>query len=224
MIVNITGGQVKIDREDLELVSSLKWHVGSTGYAVWRGVKGGKKQTIRMHRLVMDCPDGMVIDHLNHDPLDNRKANLRVCTQSDNMRNLQNQGKGYWYQKQNSNWVVEIYGKHIGTFKTEEEAQEVVKLVRGGGTYIKPERTVCKYGHSLEDAYHYKNGKICKTCHAERCKQYFKRSYVPKPREEVRYCPRGHDRRITKTIKGDCRKCATIRAKEYRDANTRRNN
>lgn len=42
-----------------------------------------------MHRLVTDCPDGMVPDHLNFDRLDNRKANLHICTQSDNSKRKQ---------------------------------------------------------------------------------------------------------------------------------------
>jgi len=176
MAIDITGGEVQIDEEDFELVSTLKWHVGDTGYAVWRGVKDGKKQTIRMHRLVTNCPRGKVIDHVNHDKLDNRKENLSVCTQSDNMRNLRNQGKGYWYQGQNSNWVVEIYGRHIGVFTTENEAKEVVELVRSGGVYIKPEKTHCNYGHSLDNAYIVNNKKTCKLCQSRRSREYYVRN------------------------------------------------
>lgn len=175
MILEVKGRVVLIDDEDYEKVKGHKWHINSSGYAVWRGVRDGKKVTIRMHRLINNTPKGMVTDHINHDTLDNRKSNLRSCTQSENMRNLTNQGKGYWFSKPNKNWVVEIYGKHVGCFTTEEEAIEVVELVRSGGTYVKPVRKECKYGHSLSDAYNYGKILYCKVCQSRRSKEYYKR-------------------------------------------------
>jgi len=175
MNVAITNGTVQIDEQDLSLISGRSWHVGSTGYAVWRGVKDGKKQTIRMHRLITNAPVGLIVDHINHDPLDNRRSNLRVCTQSENQRNRRDQGKGYWYQKQNQNWVVEVWGRHIGCFSTEEEAKKVAAHIRAGGTYTKPERTQCKYGHDLTDAYDYGKGKMYKICQSRRSSEYYRR-------------------------------------------------
>jgi len=175
MIIEVTGGKVVIDNDDLEKVQQYKWHISNTGYAVWRGIKDGKKQTIRMHRLIANTPHGMITDHINQNRLDNRKENLRACTHSENMRNLSNQGKGYWFQKQNNNWVVEVHGKHIGVFQTEEQAQKIVVLVRNGGTYIKPERTECRYGHSLEDAYIVRGRKTCKPCQSLRSRKYYRR-------------------------------------------------
>lgn len=171
----INNLEVLYDKEDQPIVDSRKWHIGSTGYAVWRGAEGGKKKTIRLHRLINRTPDGLVTDHINHNILDNRRANLRSCTQSENMRNKREQGKGYWYQKQNSNWVVEIWGVHIGVFDTEDEAKRVATLIRNGGTYTKPERTICKYGHDLSDSYNYGKGKRCKKCQSRRSREYYER-------------------------------------------------
>lgn len=176
MKLDITNAEVEIDKEDLEKVSTLKWHLSDTGYAVWRGIKDGKKQTIRMHRLIMNAPKGLVVDHINHNTLDNRKVNLRIVTQSENMRN-KDRGKGYWYQKQNNNWVVEVSGKHRGCFDTEQEAKDFAALVRAGQADVKPkiERTECKYGHSLNDSYDYGKGKRCKKCQSIRSKEYYRR-------------------------------------------------
>src|SRR5690242_6004637 len=161
MKLNITGGVVEFDDEDFEKVSQLKWHVSDSGYAIWRGIKDGVKQTIRMHCLIKGTLKGLITVLINHNTLDNRKSNVRVCTQSDNMRNKTNQGKGYWFQKQNNNWVVEVHGVHRGTFSTEEEAREFAALVRAGLADKKPkiQATHCKYGHSLEDAYFYNEAK-----------------------------------------------------------------
>lgn len=165
---------MQIDPQDLELIAKYKWHIGSTGYAVWRGVEKGRKVTVRMHRLISGCPRGKVVDHINHDTLDNRRANLRICTQSENLRNKRDQGKGYYFQKQNHNWVVDINGKHIGSFATEDEAVKIAALIRAGGTYIKPVRKICKYGHPLADAYDYGEGKRCRPCQSRRSALYYK--------------------------------------------------
>lgn len=45
------------------------------------------KNTIRLHRYLMNCPKDLVVDHINHNTLDNRKSNLRICSQSENMIN-----------------------------------------------------------------------------------------------------------------------------------------
>ena len=80
-----------IDDEDYEKVMSAlgprskKWYAqcppGATHYAF----TGSRRVT--MHRVVMDAPKGMDVDHINGDTLDNRKQNLRLCTQSQNSMN-----------------------------------------------------------------------------------------------------------------------------------------
>lgn len=175
MIIDIKGHIVKIDNADLRIIQPYKWHISSTGYAVWRGTQDGKKQTIRMHRLLTSAPKGKIVDHINHDRLDNRRSNLRICTQTANMRNLRDQGKSYWFHKKNLNWVVEVNGKHVGCFSTEKEATKIVAYVRGGGVYKKPIATHCKYGHALSDAYHVKDRRSCRQCQQRRSKEYYRR-------------------------------------------------
>ena len=174
--MKITGGAVQIDEGDYSLVSGRKWHVNDSGYAVWRGTEDdGVKRTIRMHRLILNTPKGMMTDHINHDRLDNRRANIRICTQSENMRNMTDQGKGYNWHRQNNRWNVETNGQRLSGFLTEEAAIAVVELIRSGGTYERPQRTECIYGHSLEDAYDYGKGKNCKQCQSKRSREYHER-------------------------------------------------
>jgi len=109
-----------IDDEDYELISSWKWFANdSRGIIYARGYKNGKR--IMMHRLIMSTPEGMDTDHINHNSLDNRKENLRICTHSQNNQNMKKPKgnksgyKGVFWNKKNKNWrsTITCNGKQI---------------------------------------------------------------------------------------------------------------
>jgi len=77
-----SGKSVKVDVEDFDFLMKYKWHQGSGGYAFSLCPK-----LQSMHRLLMKPKKNLVVDHINHDRLDNRRENLRVCTQKENMQN-----------------------------------------------------------------------------------------------------------------------------------------
>lgn len=90
---------------------------------------------ILMHRFIMDCPKGMVVDHINGNPMDNRCSNLRICTQAQN--SLNNRGpkfssksghKGVYWHKAAQKWCAEVVldGKkyYLGLFKKKLDAAE----------------------------------------------------------------------------------------------------
>lgn len=89
--VKLTRGLVTIiDAEDLEFVSQWKWFASrgnSTDYAQRNDRSEGIRRTVKLHRVILNAPDGMHVDHINHNGLDNRKANIRLCTPSENLRN-----------------------------------------------------------------------------------------------------------------------------------------
>ena len=63
-----------------------KWYLcGSNSAGKKYALNGSRKKSI--HRAVMGYPKGMDVDHINGDPLDNRKVNLRLCTRSENCMN-----------------------------------------------------------------------------------------------------------------------------------------
>ena len=87
---------------------------------------------IQIHRLLMKPPNHLVVDHIDRNPLNNQKSNLRVVTHSENMTN---RATNYFSignlwcnkkEKRNRRWRVYIniegIRKHIGHFFTEEEA------------------------------------------------------------------------------------------------------
>jgi endogenous inhibitor of DNA gyrase (YacG/DUF329 family) len=121
-----------IDLEDLEKVKShrLTWRIfypktQTTPYVVSHGV--------RMHRLIMDCPKGMVIDHIDGNGLNNRKANLRICTHAENCQNLHGVNprnitsgiRGISWHKRDKRWRVRVSHKYIGEYKDLETAKRV---------------------------------------------------------------------------------------------------
>jgi hypothetical protein len=82
--IPLTRGAVAIvDREDYEELSRYKWFLRTIrghSYAARRS----KGKTILMHRVLMQPPAGMVVDHIDGNGLNNRRSNLRVCTQGQN--------------------------------------------------------------------------------------------------------------------------------------------
>jgi hypothetical protein len=93
--INLTRDRRAIvDDEDYGLVRKHKWHF-SGKYAEREEREEGKRVGwIRMHRVIMKTPDDMRCDHINGNSLDNRKANLRNCTQQQNSFNRRKNLKG----------------------------------------------------------------------------------------------------------------------------------
>lgn len=84
--VELSGGTVLIDEEDFPIANNGKgWNVNNQRRAVrvWMGLHH-KPNSMLLHRLIMKAKAGQTIDHINGNPLDNRKCNLRFCTPSQN--------------------------------------------------------------------------------------------------------------------------------------------
>ena len=131
-LIPLTQGKFAIvDAEDYDRLNRYQWHAckcKSTYYAC--RVEGGK--TIRMHREIMHAPKGVIVDHINHNGLDNRKGNLRLCTHAQNCYNQRasstgtSKYKGVCWHKCNRKWIARIRcdGKfyNLGDFENEIEA------------------------------------------------------------------------------------------------------
>jgi hypothetical protein len=77
-------GRAKIDLDDVAMVEKHGWSLDTAGYAA--AVINGKM--IRLHRYLMNFPPAPnVVDHINRDNLDNRRANLRICSIKANANN-----------------------------------------------------------------------------------------------------------------------------------------
>jgi hypothetical protein len=125
-----------LDPEDYCRLRNYKWIVYGTGnnlYAVrYKFVGPNKTWQISMHREIMKPTDNRVVDHKNCDSLDNRRANLRFATRTQNirnrrkMRNSRSQYIGVYFSKQKGKWESRIMyrGKRIylGRFVNEIDA------------------------------------------------------------------------------------------------------
>jgi hypothetical protein len=130
----LTQGQIAIvDDQDYEWLAKWKWCAvrrKNSYYALrHEGVRMAQKN-IFMHRVITNSSDGMDVDHINGNGLDNRRSNLRICTHAENNKNRRKQKNnttgfkgvspsGRKYQAQIS---VNNKNIHLGTFSTPEDA------------------------------------------------------------------------------------------------------
>ena len=90
----MTKGKVAlVDDEDYEWLNKHSWYAqkNCSGWRAARRVRKNKNEWgtgLFMHREIMNPSDDMVVDHINHDGLDNRKENLRICSQQQNLMNM----------------------------------------------------------------------------------------------------------------------------------------
>lgn len=126
------GNEFYFDEEDYPLIKNITWYKNQEGYikGSLRIDKKGKLKAVAMHRLIMDCPDDMVVDHINHCRWDNRRKNLRICTQQENSFNKS-------LHKNNSTGLIGVLKRfsvavskdgvmnYGGTYDTREEASNV---------------------------------------------------------------------------------------------------
>lgn len=122
-----------IDAGDERLLTGVKkWSAKAVGDKVYAyGKCGGKR--VAMHRSIMGVTNRYVhVDHINGNPADNRRENLRLCTRSQNMQNravhrdMKSGFKGVYKQSHYEGWQARIQAngksKQIGTFSSPEAA------------------------------------------------------------------------------------------------------
>jgi len=110
------GKRAIVDDADHEWLSQWKWTF-LKGRRVGRAYRMVNKQTILMHRLIMDVVDSpreVQVDHINLDSLDNRRSNLRVCDNGENNRNRPKQSnntsghKGVSWDNYYGKWKAQL--------------------------------------------------------------------------------------------------------------------
>lgn len=123
-----------IDLDDVDKVKNIKWHRSDLQRSTYYCISNNSEWR-RIHRLIMGVTDkDIVVDHINHNGLDNRKSNLRICTSGQNTcncltsKNNKSGHKGVYWSKERKKWCAQISinnkTKGLGRYDTIEEAIE----------------------------------------------------------------------------------------------------
>jgi len=140
--IKLTQGKYAlVDDEDYEYLNQWKWHYsqGRATRIIWHGSKPDRRgDHVMMHRLLNKTPDGYDTDHINRNPLDNRKSNLRTTTHSENLHNRPKQSnntsgyKGVSFDKETGKWRAFIKypdkWHNLGRFEKKSDAIKARKL------------------------------------------------------------------------------------------------
>lgn len=145
--IPLTQGKVAlVDDEDFERINQFKWYARKTHnmyYAVHTLPRSQNQRKLYMHAIIIGTPPRKMTDHINGDGLDNRKENLRVVTNRENLQNLHvkktSKYPGVRFVRQSKKWraTIQFKGKqyNLGNYSDEltaatvyAVASEVIKM------------------------------------------------------------------------------------------------
>ncbi len=140
-----------IDAEDEPLISQYRWYDNGR-YAISPVVIDGKRTTLLMHRVILNPPREMEVDHIDGNGFNNCRANLRFASRTENMQNTSpisdksSQYKGVYFSKERNTWnaYITVNGKHLhlGIFATEYAAAQAYNeaATKHFGEFARPNR------------------------------------------------------------------------------------
>lgn len=145
-----SGECILLDSEDYQKITKWKWQLSPTGYVARSTCYKTKRKRIYLHRVLTNCPADKVVDHINKNKLDNRKCNLRICSQRENTvanngwTNAQIPYKGVTYMSSSGKKILtkfraRIYANHkeinLGVYNSAVEAaqayDQAAKIIHG---------------------------------------------------------------------------------------------
>lgn len=134
--IELTKGQVAlVDDDDFILLSQYNWYASKNKYTFYAKSdvrRSHPRRKIYMHRLILNCPPGVEVDHVDGNGLNNQKSNLRMATRSQNLSNrglVTNNTSGYKgvvWRKDTNKWTAQLATKgrnrSLGCFPTAIDA------------------------------------------------------------------------------------------------------
>jgi hypothetical protein len=87
--IKLSQGKVAlVDDEDFEYLNQFKWHASGNSKYTYYAMHRNKDRNLLMHRIIMNTPDNLEVDHIDHNGLNNQRLNLRNCSHSENIKNM----------------------------------------------------------------------------------------------------------------------------------------
>ena len=137
IVYTTNNDEILIDLADFNLIKNYYISLGGWGYASIR--KLGVKESVQsLHRFLLNPSDDKVVDHINHNILDNRRCNLRICSHQENIFNQTAKSnnssgrRGVYWNKEKKKWNVKLCindeNKNFGYYSDFDEATKVRRL------------------------------------------------------------------------------------------------
>jgi hypothetical protein len=134
-----------VDAADYYRLARFPWFANGSATNTFYAIRNHNRKGLRMHRVIMNAPDHLFVDHIDRNGLNNCRSNLRLCTHGENSCNMSSykgaasKYKGVCWYKKIKKWGAAIRrdGKqyYLGTFKSEIEAarayDEMAKKLHG---------------------------------------------------------------------------------------------
>lgn len=127
--IKLTQGKFAlVNNKDFKYLTQWKWTLSGNKQYAYRQIES-KKTIIYMHRLILTCPKNLIVDHIDHNGLNNQRKNLRLSNKSLNganqrpsKKNKSSKYKGVTWQHKPKKWKAQIIDLYIGLFNTQLEA------------------------------------------------------------------------------------------------------
>jgi hypothetical protein len=141
--IQLTQGKVaQVDDGDYEWLNQWKWSAQESsrkdGIHFYATSKMGTGKPHYMHRVILNAPDGILVDHYDNDGLNNQRNNIRLATNSQNVTNSvkgtrrSSKYKGVSWNARDKIWQSHIclngHPKNLGNYKAERDAAEVYNV------------------------------------------------------------------------------------------------
>lgn len=144
-LIELSKGQyAKVSDIDFDFLNQWSWYAcfypkrgKYTANRRFFDKKLDKRVTLYMHRLILNAPEGLDVDHKNHDPLDNQRENLRLATRSQNNANARayngRKYRGIYWNPVVKRWYAQIRhlrkSYYIGCYRNPEDAARAYNKV-----------------------------------------------------------------------------------------------
>lgn len=133
------GEKVLLDDLDYIKIKDFTWILYKTKdknpMAVYSSLRIGKnKKRVALQNIILNPKKGFVVDHIDGNPLNNKRSNLRVCTQANNLlnkklyKNNKSGHKGIYFNKKRNTYRVLLYYKRVRHVKEEKNLCEAIEL------------------------------------------------------------------------------------------------